>query len=159
MPWRVELTTVLDCAPERAWAEVQTPRLLAHIAWPWLVFQPIQPDRWPEHWSPGRYLARMRALGVIPLGTQWVDISWPPAAAPVYQIHDNGTGQLVRGWAHLITLAPAAGGRTRYTDRVDVNAGLLTPFVWLFAWLFYAHRQNRWRTLVRRGFQYDHADR
>ena len=45
-------------------------------------------------------------------------------------------------------------GRTRYTDSVEVRAGLLTPLVWAFATAFYRHRQRRWRRLVRRGFRY-----
>jgi len=35
---------------------------------------------------------------------------------------------------------------------VTIKAGVLTPFVWLFARLFYAHRQRRWATLAAKGF-------
>jgi len=39
-------------------------------------------------------------------------------------------------------------------DRVANNAGILTPCIWLFAQLFYRHRQRRWRQLVKGGFTY-----
>jgi hypothetical protein len=55
---------------------------------------------------------------------------------------------VVRRWDHLIRVEPADGGRTRYSDTIEVEAGALTPLVWLFAKLFYRHRQRRWRTIV-----------
>jgi hypothetical protein len=42
-------------------------------------------------------------------------------------------------------------------DTVEVRAGVLTPFIWLFAQLFYRHRQRRWRALVARRFAYGAA--
>ncbi|MBE7004664.1 MAG: hypothetical protein E7425_10385 [Ruminococcaceae bacterium] len=35
----------------------------------------------------------------------------------------------------------------RYTDRVEIRAGWITPFIWLWANAFYAHRQRKWITL------------
>jgi len=37
---------------------------------------------------------------------------------------------------------------------VTIEAGILTPFVWLFARLFYAHRQRRWAALAAKGFSH-----
>ena len=37
---------------------------------------------------------------------------------------------------------------------LSFRAGVLTPFIWLFAQLFYRHRQSRWRRLVANGFDY-----
>jgi len=45
--------------------------------------------------------------------------------------------------------APACGCAT---DRVHIDAGMLTPLVAAFARLFYAHRQKRWRALAKNGF-------
>ena len=42
----------------------------------------------------------------------------------------------------------APGNQSRYTDCIHLNAGLLTPFVWLFAMMFYRSRQQRLRLLV-----------
>ena len=56
------------------------------------------------------------------------------------------------GWDHWIEVAPDGEG-TRDTGRVTVEAGLPTPFVALFAHIFY--RQRRWRRLVADGFDYD----
>lgn len=152
---RLTLSCRLDCAPERAWAEVQTSRLLFHVSAPLVTFRPVQGTRLPELWSDGRYRVWMWLFGVLPLGRQWVDISRPPVAGGETRlIRDNGSGDLVRVWDHVITIASDGRGRTLYTDRVDIAAGLLTPVIWLFACVFYAHRQSRWRALARRQFRY-----
>jgi len=36
-----------------------------------------------------------------------------------------------------------------YTDEIEIQAGWLTPGIWLFAQLFYRHRQRRWKALLR----------
>lgn len=95
---------------------------------------------------------RLRLLGVLPLGAHWIVISFP--AGEEFELYDRGHGRLARTWNHRITVQALPDGRTRYTDRVDVRAGPLTPLIWLFAQVFYRHRQCRWRHLVRRHFRY-----
>ncbi|MFO0204344.1 MAG: hypothetical protein ACK528_14595, partial [Alphaproteobacteria bacterium] len=93
------------------------------------------------------------AFGVIPLGPQTVGIEIGPNENGAYRVRDDGSGLLVQVWDHLITLEPEEDG-TRYTDRVRIEAGLMTPFVWAFAMVFYRWRQARWRSLVKRQFRY-----
>lgn len=69
---------------------------------------------------------------------------------------DNGYSPLISKWDHLITAQEVNGG-TLYRDSVTIKAGVLTPFVWLFARLFYAHRQRRWATLAANGFNYGNS--
>jgi hypothetical protein len=45
-------------------------------------------------------------------------------------------------------------GMTRYTDEVEIQAGLLTLPAWLFALAFYGHRQRRLKRLLATGFAY-----
>lgn len=152
------LSTVLDAHPDEVWREVNRPELLLHVAWPLLVFEPLDPDRFPERWEEREYRVRMRQFGVLPVGWQVIGIERPPHSDRARHLRDNGRGTLASTWDHLITVEPIddqhGRTKTRYTDRLGVRAGLLTPMVWAFARLFYAHRQRRWRRLVRRGFEY-----
>jgi len=43
---------------------------------------------------------------------------------------------------------------TRYTDHVEIRAGLLTVPAWLFALAFYLHRRGRLNRFVAAGFAY-----
>jgi len=55
---------------------------------------------------------------------------------------------------HRIIIHDEPNGKTRYSDDVEIEAGLLTPFVWLFSQAFYRHRQRQWQKLVAKNFQY-----
>jgi hypothetical protein len=96
----------------------------------------------------------MALFGVLPLGRQRIGIEFPSPPTGCYQVRDNGQGRIAHTWDHLITIEPLGATQCRYTDRVEVRAGILTPAVALFAALFYRHRQRRWRQLVANGFRY-----
>lgn len=155
---RVEITTTLDVTPQRAWHEVRTTRLLRYIVSPLVKFEPIEPRVFPTEWQEQKYLVNMKLLGFMPFGKHYINISIPvQREAPgqhTYQIRDNGYGDVVKKWDHLITIKEMTDGRTLYTDRVEIQAGALTLFVWLFANVFYRYRQHNWRKLVRADFAY-----
>lgn len=151
---QVKISTLLPCAPERVWQEVQTSRLLRYITQPLVVFDPISPVTFPEKWSDERYWVRMKLFGFFSIGKQWIVIR-RTVVPQGYELLDDGHGDKITRWRHLITLRPTSDGFTHYTDTVDIKAGLLTFGIWLFASIFYRYRQNRWRRLVASNFNYD----
>ena len=153
MPVTVERTTGLDCTADQAWAQVQTSALLQHIAAPLIRFI-ARGEPFPKVWTEGEYRAWMLLFGVLPIGWQAVVISFPEAEGTSRFVRDNGYGPLIRRWDHWIEIAPdpAHPDKAIYTDRVTIDAGVLTPVVAAFARLFYAHRQGRWRALAADGF-------
>ena len=153
MATTIERTTLLDCRPDEAWERVTTSPLLQHIASPLIKFVPLKGQPFPHDWKPGEYRAWMFLLGFIPLGWQAIVISKPEPEGGKRFIRDNGYSPLITRWDHWIEISPADGGlRTRYTDRVTIDAGFLTPIVAMFARVFYAHRQRRWRALASSDF-------
>ncbi|PTA66780.1 hypothetical protein [Deinococcus arcticus] len=153
----IELTTEFPAHAPEVWRHVQTSRLLRYVAAPLVTFTPLEPPTWPDVWQGGQYLTRMTLLGTVPLGQQAISVSRRVVSdvpgREHYELLDDGAGQLAPTWRHQITVQATPGDRTRYTDRVEVRAGLLTPVVVLFAALFYRHRQRRWRHLARHRFQ------
>lgn len=150
---RIEISTVLNAPPERIAAEVRTSKLLKYVARGMLAFRPIDPPAFPDVWTEGHYKAAMLWKGFLPIGWQIIGIEILDEGPKVWRIRDNGRGALIKTWDHVIELR-ADGDGTHYTDRLDLDAGLLTPFVHVFASLFYRHRQKRWRRLVANGFDY-----
>jgi hypothetical protein len=148
----IDIATYLPCSSSVAIDHVNSPRLLVHIAKPLVKFVAIEPPQFPARWTDGTYWVAMRLFGIIPLGRQAVVISHPPAE--VFTLRDNGHSAMIQTWDHVITIAPSGSG-TLYRDQVTIQAGVLTPFVWLFALCFYHHRQRRWRQLANSGFNYD----
>lgn len=155
---KTTISTLLDAPPERVWEELQRPALLKYVTAPLVVFEPIGPESFPEQWEEDEYRVAMMLFGVVPLGEQSILISKPRVddteGEQFYQIRDDGTGNLVSTWNHLISVRETADGKTVYTDEIEVKAGILTLLVWLFAAVFYRYRQRRWRKLVENGFTY-----
>ncbi len=65
-----------------------------------------------------------------------------------YELFSNESGGPVRAWNHLIKIEPEAEHTCRYMDQIDIKAGILTPFIWGYAHLFYRYRQRRWKKLI-----------
>ena len=153
MATAIELTTHLDCSAEEVWAHVQNSGLLSHIAAPLIRFVPKDAP-FPLQWEAGEYRAWMLLFGFLPIGWQAIVISHPEPVGDKRYLRDNGYGPLIKTWDHWIEISPSGAGEgTIYTDRVMIEAGVLTPLVAAFARLFYSHRQRRWRALVKSGFQ------
>ena len=147
---KVAVSSVFDAAPSDVEGYLHTPALLRFIAWPLLMFTSREPGGFPPLWAQGKHRVFMWCLGFIPLGPQTIDISWGRDAEGNFWIRDDGKGLVVRRWDHRIAVAPASGGKTLYTDEVEIGAGLLTPLVWAFAAVFYRWRQRRWKVWLRR---------
>ena len=150
----IEFSTLLDTLPDRVWQEVNRPVLLQYVAHPLITFEPIDPLAFPEQWKEQEYHVKMRLFGVIPLGWQIIAIERPLSIGEARLLRDNGRSKHARQWDHLITVEPVGSHQTRYTDRIEIEAGALTPLVRAFARAFYAHRQRRWQMLVAQNFQY-----
>ncbi len=148
---RISLSTELPCSFEAAIDAVKRPALLFHIARPLVTFVPDPETIVGPRWEEGTHWYRLRLFACVPFGRQAVRITFDESADRL-RLRDNGYSRLIRKWDHLITIERGPD-RTLYRDELDLDAGLLTPFVWLFARGFYAHRQRRWRQLAKDDFR------
>jgi hypothetical protein len=87
--------------------------------------------------------------GVLPLHRHHLEVVCVDHEAMTLSSHE--WGGVLRRWDHDIVVERLDDDRTRYTDRVLIDAGPFTMPVAGFAWLFYRYRQRRWRKLVRRA--------
>ena len=150
----VEVTTHLPLPPDKVWALLLRPQTLVQVSAPLLSFTP-RAGPLPEQWQPGEYQLGVKLFGLVPLDDQIIGIEFPPQTGPGFTLRDNGRacardggpGGLISRWDHTMLVEPAGGG-TRYTDRVQVEAGALTPLAALFARTLYRHRQKNWRRLL-----------
>lgn len=142
---RVVIECELDCPPVAVWDEVSRSRLLKEVCAPLVKFGGELPEVWPTERT---IQVKSYLFGLIPLGTRTIHFDRVDAAAG--EIATREHDPLVRRWDHTVRVRPARNGRTRYCDDVIVQAGLLTPLVWLFAQVLYRHRQRRWKKVARR---------
>lgn len=150
----VEVSTWLPAPPQRVWDLVQQPATLERVSAPLLRFTPRK-GAFPDRWAAGEYQMGVKLFGLVPLDDQIVGIEFPPQPASGHVLRDNGRacardggpGGLIRRWDHTMLVEPEGEG-TRYTDRVEVEAGALTFAAALFARTLYRHRQKNWRRLL-----------
>jgi hypothetical protein len=152
---RVERTSILDAPASRVADLMAAPQTMCFLMRPFVVVDPVEPPAFPQRWSIGRYRVRMRLFGLIPIGWQDIAITNMHAdpAAQRWSVHDAGKGPLARRWDHRFGVEPLDERRARYTDRVDVEAGIATVAIWLFAQFVFAWRHHRWHALLRQRGQ------
>lgn len=144
-------TVTLDVDIDTLWRAIQTPALLESVTRGLMRFDPIEPGGFPEIWDAREHRVDLKLFGWLPIGRQVIAIERPPAEGARRLLRDNGRGDVVSAWDHLMILEPAPGGRTRYTDLVRVEAGPLTLPVAALAWIYYALRQRNLQRLARKG--------
>jgi hypothetical protein len=150
---RILLKFPLDCDPDAAWKALRSPTVFRAVAAPWLTFQSREPDGFPAEWTAGGHPVSAKALGLLPVGDQVIDLSFEERSDGVKLVRDYGGGTsgalaVVTTWRHTMAVAPSADGRTLYRDRLIVGAGLATLPVWFGMWLFWQWRGLRIRQLA-----------
>ena len=150
----IQISTILNAPISRVWEELNRPQLLDYVSRGMVSLRPIEPETLPEIWEERDYKLGVRQYGWLPVGWQVIKIERPRARSGRRFLRDNGHGKFVKQWDHLTTLEPVDDNYTRFTDRLDLEAGIFTGYTAHFARKYYAYRQNRWAELVASGFDY-----
>jgi hypothetical protein len=144
------IRTILPCAESELWQKISQPRALQYVALPILNFVPARGDELTGEWLIGRvYRLKLYFLKLIPLG--WHNIRLVKMDKDTNTISSQESGLLARMWNHNISFREAGPGKVSYADEIGIQAGWLTPAIWLFAHLFYRHRQRRWKVLLKKA--------
>lgn len=142
------ISTRLACSEDELWPRIVEPASLQFVASPILSFVPEQGDRLPEGWQVGKpYPLKIYFLMFIPLGRHTIKLV--RIDKETNTIVSRESGRLAKVWNHMIRFQEAGPGVLNYTDEIEIRAGWLTPAIWMFAHVFYRHRQRRWKTLLR----------
>jgi hypothetical protein len=142
----VRVSTELEIPAERAWETVKKVSTLRYITRGVLGFRPL--GEVSETIAAGDVIrVRLLFFHVIPAWKHEIRIVGVGEEARRIETMEHGGS--VRRWNHVITVEPAGELRSRYTDRIDLDAGQLTSLVAAYAKVFYRYRQRRWRKLAR----------
>lgn len=143
----VQRSTILPVSAELAWGAVKQIETFAYVARGTNGYRGL--DTLPSPLRPGAAAAlRLVLLNIFPAWTHHLRIEGVDDRARALQSREGGGP--IRRWDHLIQVEPLGPDQCRYTDRVEIEAGPLTPLIWAYAGLFYRYRQWRWQRLARR---------
>ena len=142
----VTVLTRLEAPADTVWRAVNTPQAFVHVARGMLRYPAA--ERLDRPWRVGDHVEGWTFLfGVMPFSRHHLDVVWIDDDA--HLLISDEHGGVVRTWRHELIVAPIDETSCRYTDRIDIDAGILTPVVAAFAHVFYRYRQRRWRELAR----------
>jgi ligand-binding SRPBCC domain-containing protein len=142
----LRVSTELAAPPERVWEALKELDTLRYITRGLLAFRPLGPI--PDGLAAGDVVrVRLLFFHVIPAWVHEIRIVTVDEQARRIETNEHGGG--VKTWNHRLTVEAEDGGRTLYTDRIEIEAGPMTRLVWAYAHLFYRYRQWRWRRLAR----------
>jgi hypothetical protein len=141
----VDRSVELEAAAELVWNAVKTPAAFRTVT-RGLLRMPVIANRDGE-WHEGETVVGWVFLfGFVPFSRHHLHIAAIDNEHRVLRSQEHGG--LVRQWNHEIEVEPISESRCRYTDRIEIDAGLLTPAVVAYARVFYRLRQRRWRVLA-----------
>lgn len=147
----VKELSIFNCDANRLFYEVMCSKSLFYVTRPLVKFIETSEYPIPEKWRDGKYLVKMKLLGIVPFAKQWIVIETDEAN---HHLLDDGYSRLIKRWRHDIYVIEIGENKALYIDHVDIKAGVLTPFVYLYACIFYRHRQKRWGKLIENNWIY-----
>lgn len=146
----------LECRPEAVWRALQSPTVMREVAGPWLGYESEEDGGFPTSWEPGDHPVKLLAAGFVPFGDQRISISLDGTTHEgVRIVRDRGAGErgvpsLFHHWYHRMAVAPHPEdpGATLYRDRLEFDAGPLTPGLWAGLWPLWQWRGLRLKRLA-----------
>ena len=141
----VLVATELAAPADVVWSAVKVPQSFVHVAGAALRMPAAERKQGP--WAVGDEVEGWTLLfGFVPLSKHCIRVeSIDDEARTLISAESGG---VVRSWDHEICVVDIDGGNCTYVDRVEIDAGPLTPVVHTLATLFYKYRQRRWRALA-----------
>jgi hypothetical protein len=141
----VDRSTALPAPAPAVWAAVKTPHAFRFITRGILTMPAIR-DR-ELLWQEGETVtAWVLLFGVVPFSKHRLHVARIDEAAMTLSSQEGGG--LIRRWNHDIIVAPLDEASCEYRDVIDIDAGIFTLGVALYARWFYYMRQRRWRALA-----------
>lgn len=141
----VTATTRLIAPTAVVWEAIKSPRAFVYAAHGVLRFPAA--ERLDRAWQVGDEVRGWTFLvGIVPLSRHRLRIATIDDGR--HTMTTDEAGGIVRSWRHELTVSPLDDDQCEYVDRIDIDAGWLTPLVAGFAVVLFRHRQRRWRTLA-----------
>ena len=141
----ITVHTTLRASAATVWATAQKPETFVHVAGAMLRYPAA--EKHPGPWKVGDKTVGWAFLfRAIPFSRHTIEVVSIDDATMTLLTEEGGGP--VRTWRHYVIVEPLTEHTCRYEDRLDIEAGILTPLVAAFARVFYRYRQRRWRRLA-----------
>jgi len=142
----VDRSSRLEAPAEAVWAAVKTPAAFRTVTRRLMTMPAIAARS--DEWREGEVVVGWVFLfGFFPFSRHHLHVSEVNEVTRTLRSRERGG--LITRWNHDIIVTPLDAATCEYRDRIEIDAGILTWPVGLYARAFYAMRQRRWRALAR----------
>lgn len=146
------ISTIMNTTPEKLWKEITKPSSLQYVAAPVLFFHPLPGTDLNSKWEINKeYNLKLKFFKFIPFGFHKIILK--KIETSKNEIVSNESGLLAKVWNHTIKFNAINSNQIEYMDIIEIKAGLMTIFIWLFSHFFYRHRQRKWKKLLSKGIK------
>jgi hypothetical protein len=143
----VHVETILPASADRVWTAMLSPDTFLYVCKGLFGFPALagrtEPLRRGE-----RGTGWLMAFHLIPAYRHTIEVVEVDQATGTIRTHEHGG--VLKAWNHTLHVEALQPDSCRYSDSVDIDAGVLTGVVVAVANGIYRYRQRRWHKLVRR---------
>jgi hypothetical protein len=143
----VHIETILPTDADRVWPAMLSPVTFLYVC-KGLFGVPALSGRSEALHLGDRGTGWLFAFHLIPAYRHTIEIVEVDEASKTLRTHEHGG--ILKAWNHTLQVEPIDERSSRYSDTVDIDAGVATAFVAALAMGIYRYRHRRWRKLVRR---------
>lgn len=143
---KVKVSSTFNREPTEIWHLLKRSSTLVYVTRGLIGFR-SSAEEFPQIWQEGK-TEHMQIL-LFGLVRAWHhQIRFVSVSEKNMQIMTHEAGGMISKWNHQMSVSPVNCHSCLYTDEIEIEAGLLTPMVWLYAQVYYRYRHIRWRYLV-----------
>ena len=146
----VKKSSVFPAAKDEIFRRLQKLKTLQYIAHPYATFKSVDDTEELTWQEDSAFAFHFKLFALIPFGVHTIKVIQFDIEKGIYTQEGN---KHVPIWNHKIILEKINENTTKYTDIVEIQAGWKTLFVYLWANCFYAHRQRKWKRLLKRKIE------
>lgn len=146
----VKKSSVFPAAKDEIFRRLQKLKTLQYIAHPYATFKSVDDTEELTWQEDSAFAFHFKLFALIPFGVHTIKVIQFDIEKGIYTQEGN---KHVPVWNHKIILEKIDENTTKYTDIVEIQAGWKTIFVYLWANSFYAHRQRKWKRLLKRKIE------
>lgn len=146
----VKKSSVFPAAKDEIFRRLQKLKTLQYIAHPYATFKSVDDTEELTWQEDSAFAFHFKLFTLIPFGVHTIKVIQFDIEKGIYTQEGN---KHIPVWNHKIILEKIDENTTKYTDIVEIQAGWKTLFVYLWANSFYAHRQRKWKRLLKRKIE------
>ena len=104
-------------------------------------------EEWPEVFEEGQVIeTQLLFFNIIPAWEYRLKLT--RVDHEKMEIASQEGGGFIRRWNHRKWIEGGSESSCRYIDEIDIDAGIFTFFIWIYAHVFYRYRHGRMRKLA-----------